>query len=109
MVGETRIRPMRAGDGGAATRIDRVAFGTRLTAPDPARSRLDIGTVETRCATDPGAALIAEREGRVVGSAFGMDWGSQFVVGPITVDPAHWRGGVARRLTSDRKSTRLNS
>jgi ribosomal protein S18 acetylase RimI-like enzyme len=100
MAGETRIRPMRAGDVGAATRIYRVAFGTLLKAPDPARFRLDIGTVETRFATDPGAALIAEREGRVVGSAFGMDWGSQFVVGPITVDPAHWRGGVARRLTS---------
>ena len=94
------VRPMSAGDLAEATRVYRVAFGTFLKAPDLSRFRLDIGTVSTRFATDPATALVAEHDGKIVGSAFGMDWGSQFVVGPITVDPAHWGQGVARRLSA---------
>ena len=94
------VRPMTAGDLAEATHIYRLAFGTFLGAPDPARFRLDIRTVETRFATDPGAAFVAERGGRLLGSVIGMDWGSQFVVGPLTVDPAHWGQGVAPPLTA---------
>jgi len=94
------VRPMIAGDLAEATRIYRLAFGTFLGAPDPARFRLDIRALETRFATDPGTAFVAERHGRLLGSVIGMDWGSQFVVGPLTVDPEFWRLGVARRLTA---------
>ena len=94
------VRPMIAGDLAESTRIYRLAFGTFLGAPDPARFRLDIRALETRFATDPGTAFVAERHGRLLGSVIGMDWGSQFVVGPLTVDPEFWRQGVARRLTA---------
>jgi predicted N-acetyltransferase YhbS len=100
MAGDVLVRPMAAGDLAEVTRVYRLAFGTFLKAPDLSRFRLDIGTVSTRFATDPGAALVALRDGRIVGSAFGMDWGSQFVVGPITVDPVHWGQGVARALSA---------
>jgi len=94
------VRPMIAGDLAEATRIYRLAFGTFLGAPDPARFRLDIRALETRFATDPGTAFVTERHGRLLGSVIGMDWGSQFVIGPLTVDPEFWRQGVARRLTA---------
>src|SRR5215831_6243352 len=99
MSGDVIVRPMTAGDLPEATRIFRAAFGTLLGVPDVTQFRLDLGTIETRFKTDAGTALVAERDGRLVGSVFGMDWGSQFVVGPLTVDPACWKQGVARLLT----------
>ncbi|MGH7125349.1 MAG: GNAT family N-acetyltransferase [Stellaceae bacterium] len=95
------VREMMPGDLSDATRIFRAAFGTFLGVPDVGTFRLDLGTIGTRFATDPGAALVAERDGRIIGSIFGMDWGSQFVVGPLTVDPACWKQGVARLLTAE--------
>ena len=95
------VRPMRAGDLPDATRIFRTAFGTFLGVPDVGRFRLDLGTIETRFKTDTGTALVAERDGQIVASVFGMDWGSQFVVGPLTVDPECWKQGVARLLTAE--------
>jgi GNAT superfamily N-acetyltransferase len=94
------IRPMVARDLAEATRIFRVAFGTFLGASDPTRFRLDVRTIETRFATDPGTAFVAERWGRLLGSVIGMDWGSQFIVGPLSVDPTCWGQGVARLLTA---------
>jgi len=95
------VRLMTAADLGEATRIFRTAFGTFLGVPDVDRFRLDLGTIETRFKTDMKTALVAVREGKLVGSVFGMDWGSQFVVGPLTVDPACWKQGVARVLTAE--------
>jgi predicted N-acetyltransferase YhbS len=100
MTADIAVRPMAAGDLAEAARIYRLAFGTFLAAPDPAQFRLDIRTLETRFTTDPGAAFVAERDGRLLGSVMAMDWGSQFVVGPLTVDPAAWGQGVARLLTT---------
>ena len=101
MTGRVIVRPMWAGDLSDATRIFRTAFGTFLGVPDVGTFRLDLGTIGTRFATDPGAALVAERDGRIIGSIFGMDWGGQFVVGPLTVDPECWKQGVARLLTAE--------
>ncbi|HKX08234.1 MAG TPA: GNAT family N-acetyltransferase [Stellaceae bacterium] len=100
MTGGVIVRPMKAGDLPEATRIFRTAFATFLGVPDVTQFRRDLGTIETRFKTDAGAALVAGRDGRLVGSVFGMDWGGQFVVGPLTVDPACWKQGVARLLTT---------
>src|SRR5580698_1583941 len=100
MTADIVVRPMAVGDLAEATRVYRLAFGTFLGAPDPARFRLDVRTLETRFATDPGAAFVAECGGRLLGCAVGMDWGSQFVVGPLAVDPGCWGQGVARLLTA---------
>jgi hypothetical protein len=81
MTEDVVVRPMTAGDLAEATRIFRVAFGTFLGASDPTRFRLDVRTIETRFATDPGTAFVAERGGRLLGSVIGMDWGSQSIVG----------------------------
>jgi len=93
------IRRMRAADLAEATRIWRLAFATFFREPDPSQYRLDIATIETRFATDPANAFVAEHEGRLLGSVIGMSWGTQFVLGPLTVDPAFWGQGVARALT----------
>ena len=100
MIDDIAVRPMIAGDLAEATRIYRLAFGTFLGAADPARFRLDVRTLETRFATDPGTAFVAERRGRLLGSVIGMDWGSQFILGPLSVDPTCWGQGVARALTA---------
>jgi len=101
MTGDIVVRPMTAGDLADATRIFRSAFGTFLGVPDVGRFRLDLGTIEARFKTDKGTALVAERDGKLVGSVMAMDWGSQFIVGPLTVDPACWNQGVARLLTAE--------
>jgi predicted N-acetyltransferase YhbS len=91
---------MTAADVAEATRVWRLAFGTQLGAPDPARFRLEVRSVETRFTTNPGLCFVAERAGSVVGSVIGMDWGSQVVLGPLTVDPVCWGKGIARLLTA---------
>lgn len=94
------IRPMAARDVAEAARISRLAFGTFMQVPDLANFRRDLATVETRFVTDPGLALVAEADGRFLGSILGMDWGSHLTLGPLSVDPALWGKGVARRLTA---------
>lgn len=98
MNGSVLIRPMVQPDLEAADRAHRLAFGTFFGLPDPAKFRGDAEVVRTRWATDPHACLVAEIDGKVVGSGLGMDWGSVFVVGPVTVHPELWSRGVARRL-----------
>jgi predicted N-acetyltransferase YhbS len=100
MTGAPTIRPMTAADLAEASRVWRLAFGTQFGAPDPTRFRLEVRSVETRFATNPDLCFVAERDGSVVGSVMGMDWGSQVVLGPLTVDPASWGQGIARLLTA---------
>jgi GNAT superfamily N-acetyltransferase len=92
------IRSMVQRDLDAADRAHRLAFGTFFGLSEPAKFRGDAEVVRTRWATDPAASLVAEIDGRIVGSALGMDWGSVFVVGPVTVHPELWSRGIARPL-----------
>ena len=92
------IRPMATRDVAEAARISRLAFGTFMKAPDLASFRADIGAVETRFVTEPELALVAESDGRLLGSIMGMGWGSHLTLGPLSVDPALWGKGVARCL-----------
>jgi ribosomal protein S18 acetylase RimI-like enzyme len=98
MNGSVLIRPMAQPDLEAADRAHRLAFGTFFGLPDPLRFRGDAEVVRTRWATDPAACLVAESDGRVIGSGLGMDWGSVFVVGPVTVLPELQGRGIARQL-----------
>lgn len=82
----------------AADRICRLAFGTFFGLPDPAKFRGDGELIRTRWATDPATALVAECDGTLVGSALGTDWGSVFIIGPITVQPDSWSQGIGRAL-----------
>jgi ribosomal protein S18 acetylase RimI-like enzyme len=98
MNGSVRIRPMGETDLEAADRAHRLAFGTFFGLPDPARFRGDAEVVRTRWRTDPAACLAAALDGKVVGSGLGMDWGSAFILGPVTVLPELWGRGAARQL-----------
>ena len=94
------IRAMTAADLAVAAHVWRLAFGTHFGAPEPARFREDMRFIETRFATDPAMAFVAERKGRILGSIIGMDWGSELVLGPLSVDPQYWGQGVARQLVA---------
>lgn len=100
MTTETFIRPMTTADVGDATRIWQLAFAKQFGAPDPENYRLDVRTIETRFATCPELCFVAERQGQLLGSIIGMDWGGMTVLGPLTIDPACWGQGIARRLTA---------
>src|SRR4051812_31763240 len=66
--------------------------------PDPMQYRGDAQILRPRWAMTADATFVAELDGEVVGSITGMDWGSVFVLGPLTVHPDHWGQGIARLL-----------
>jgi len=92
------IRPLAEEDLDEADRICRVAFGTFLGVPEPARFFGDADYVRTRWEADPGAALAAELDGRLAGSNFAANWGSVGFFGPLTVAPEYWDRAIAQRL-----------
>src|SRR5262245_51480916 len=73
---EITVRPLREADLPAADRIFRLAFGTFLGLPEPARFGGDTDYVRSRWLADPTAAFAAELHGEVVGSNFASEWGS---------------------------------
>jgi predicted N-acetyltransferase YhbS len=89
---------MRGQDLAEADRVYRLAFGTQFGLPDPSRFRGDSQVIRVRWTADPRPCFVAEADGQIVGSIIGMDWGSVFILGPLTVDPAHAARGVGRRL-----------
>jgi predicted N-acetyltransferase YhbS len=92
------VRPMRQSEVDAAERVFRLAFGTRFRLADPSRFRGDGEMIRPRFAANPDAALVAEDDGKIVGGATAMDWGSIVVVGPVFVDPAYSGRGIARAI-----------
>jgi predicted N-acetyltransferase YhbS len=97
-----RLRPVRPDDGAAVARILYEAFAD---IHDRHRFPRDFPTLEA--AAGLAAAFIAhpsiwgvvaERDGRIVGSNFVDERGSVRGVGPITVDPGVQASGVGRRL-----------
>lgn len=95
---EVDVRPLAEGDLVDADRVMRLAFGTFLGLADPMAFLGDGDYVRSRWTADPSAALAAEADGRVVGSNFATRWGSVGYFGPLTVHPALWDRGIARRL-----------
>ncbi|HEX9463587.1 MAG TPA: GNAT family N-acetyltransferase [Alphaproteobacteria bacterium] len=101
MPGSLTIRPIAPQDVPAADRVHRLAFGTFFGLPDPTKFRGDAEVIRTRAAADAAVVLVAEQDGQIIGSALGMDWGSVFIVGPVTVHPEQWSRGVARLLMAE--------
>src|SRR5947209_214045 len=95
---DVTVRQMRDGDVAAARSIMQRAFATFLGAPDPNTFWDDRDYVGTRWVTDPNAAIVAERDGALVGSNFATKWGSFGFFGPLTVQPELWNQGIAQRL-----------
>jgi GNAT superfamily N-acetyltransferase len=92
------VRSMLETDLTEARRVFRVAFGTFLGVPKPEDFWADREYVFTRWRTDPGAALVAEMNGRLAGSNFATKWGSFAFFGPLTVRPDLWDQHVAQQL-----------
>jgi predicted N-acetyltransferase YhbS len=101
MTSDIAIRLMHENDLEEVDRIIRLAFGTFIGLPDPMSFMGDADYAHTRYHTDPPAALVAQVDGRIVGSNFALHWGSVGVFGPLTVHPEFWDKGVARRLVED--------
>ena len=95
---EISIRQLRETDLAEADRITRVAFGTFLGLPDPLTFMGDAAYVLPRWRTDPKAAYAAEVDGKLAGSSFAANWGSFGYFGPLSVEPALWDRGIAKRL-----------
>ncbi len=95
---DVTVRPLRASDLATADRLFRLAFGTFIGLPDPARFAGDSDYVRVRFQLDPDAAFGAEVGGELVGSNFATNWGSVGFFGPLTVRPDLWNAGVASRL-----------
>jgi len=58
----------------------------------------DADLIRTRWRANPAAAVVAEADGRIVGSNFAANWGSVGFFGPLTVEPAVWDRAIGRRL-----------
>ncbi len=92
------IRPLREDDVPAADHIMRIAFGTMLGAPEPAKFFGDSSWVSHRQKVAPDAAFAAEVDGELVGSNFASIWGSFGSFGPLTIRPDVWDRGIGGRL-----------
>jgi predicted N-acetyltransferase YhbS len=101
-IAATQIRPIEPGDAEAAARILFEAFAG---IHDHHRFPRDFPTLEAAAGlvdafvANPGIwGVVAERDGRIVGSNFVDERGSVRGVGPITVAPEGQDSGVGRRL-----------
>lgn len=95
------VRQMREDDLEDADRVMRLSFGTFIGLPDPMSFAGDADYVYTRYRADPQAALVAESDGKVVGSNFALHWGSVGILGPLTIHPKFWDKGLARLLLEE--------
>lgn len=68
------IRQMNENDLEQADKIMKLAFGTFLGLPEPISFIGDADYVHTRYHADPSAALVAEIDGKIVGSNFALHW-----------------------------------
>ena len=92
------IRNMTEADLQEADRIIRLAFGTFMCHDNPENYRIDARYADPRYNADPAASFVAESNGNIIGSNFGLRWGSVGIFGPLTVHPEYWDRGVGSKL-----------
>lgn len=96
------IRPIRAADAAAGGAICEAAFRRIASAhafpPDFPSAEAATGLIAALIERDDVFGVVAERDGRVVGSNFLWEGSTIAGVGPITIDPAAQDAGVGRRL-----------
>ena len=94
------IRPAVAGDAEACGRIMHAAFKGIADAhgfpPDFPSAEAGTQLAAALIASPAAFGVVAEEDGRVVGSNFLAEGDPIRAVGPITVDPASQGGGVGR-------------
>lgn len=92
------IRLLQEHELATADEIFRLAFGTFIGLPEPSQFGGDANFIQHRWRTDPSAAFAAETNGKLIGSNLATNWGSVSFFGPLSVHPAFWNQGVAKRL-----------
>jgi GNAT superfamily N-acetyltransferase len=96
------LRPAQPADAEPCGRICYEAFKTIATQhnfpPDFPTPDLAVGVLATLLATPRIYGVVAERDGRIVGSNFADERTAISGIGPITVDPAAQNATVGRRL-----------
>ena len=92
------IRHMAEGDIPEADRIIRLAFGTFMGHEAPENYRADAMYANPRYNADPSASFVAELNGKIIGSNFGLHWGSVGIFGPLTIHPDYWNKGIGSKL-----------
>jgi len=92
------IRHMAEEDLQEADRIIRLAFGTFRGHDDPENYRSDVRYANPRYSADPSASFVAELNGKIIGSNFGLHWGSVGIFGPLSVHPKYWNKGIGSKL-----------
>ena len=92
------IRHMKEEDIQEADRIIRLAFGTFRGYEDPENYRADARYAYPRYNADPSASFVAEHDGKIIGSNFGLHWGSVGIFGPLTIHPEYWDKGIGSKL-----------
>lgn len=99
---QTRLRPGRADDAPEAGRIAYEAFRTIATShgfpPDFPSPEVAAGLLQHLLVRADVHSVIAEHDGRVIGSNFLWEGDPVAGVGPITVDPAMQNAHTGRRL-----------
>jgi N-acetylglutamate synthase-like GNAT family acetyltransferase len=80
-----------------------VSCGWRLgrSSKCPTRCRFGDATFTKRWYADPGGALAAEADGRLIGSNFVANWGSFGFFGPLSVLPELWERKIAQRMLEE--------
>jgi len=81
-----------------ADRIIRLAFGTFMSHDNPEDHRSDARYANPRYNADPSASFVAELDDKIIGSNFGLHWGSVGIFGPLTVHPEYWNKGIGSKL-----------
>ncbi len=92
------VRQLNERDLTDADRVFRVAFGTFIGVPDPARFGGDADYIRTRWLMNPAATRGAFEGEKLIGSNFAANWGSFACFGPLTVEPPYWDKRVAQQL-----------
>src|SRR5262249_41985398 len=105
MSADLKLRPGTAGDANTCGKICYKAFTTIAEAhnftPDFPSQEIAIGLIESLLSHPGFYSVVAELDGRIVGSNF-LDERSVIAgLGPITVDPNVQNRGVGRRLMED--------
>ena len=99
---ELHIRDAGPDDAKACGRIFYDAFASiarRHAFPvEPDSPEFTAGFANTMVSLDGIVCVVAERDGRIIGSAFADTRGAIAGIGPVTVDPAEQDAGTGRRL-----------
>jgi len=91
------IRPSQQQELSQADQVFRLAFGTAANLSDPLQMFGDAGYMQ-RWYLETGCAIVAEKDGKIIGSNFLVRWGSLGLFGPLSVHPDYWNQGIASEL-----------